>query len=126
VLVWHVLGQDLPSSNANGNGAVFMKRRNPPQLKGNVEVSLKRYGRDPYDVFIGGDREGLRALAKMLLWLADANQEATGMPDGEREHLHLSPGLHLSASSRRTELCRLDARSTGEFPCDFVAKAART
>ncbi len=99
-----------------------MKRRNPPQLKGNVEISLQRYGRDPYDVFIGGDPEGLRSLAGMLLWLADVNQEVSGMPDGEREHIHLSPGWQLSGNSRRTELCRLDAKATGDFPPNFVSK----
>ncbi len=73
-----------------------MKRNNPPLLKGNVEVSLSRYYGNRQKVFIGGDPEGLRSLAKMLLWLADVNQEETGMPDGEREHIHLSAGSQLS------------------------------
>ena len=99
-----------------------MKRINSPPLKGDVEISLQRYGRDPYDVFIGGDPEGLRSLARMIHWLADVNQEASGMPDGEREHVHLSPGFQLSGNSKRTELCRLDAKGTGDFPLNFVPK----
>lgn len=99
-----------------------MKRRYPPPLKGNVEVSINLYHSNRYKVFIGGDPEGLRSLARMLKWLADVDQEETGVPDGEREHTHLHSGFELSGNSRETELCRLDAANTGEFPKDFVPK----
>jgi hypothetical protein len=52
--------------------------------------------------------------------MADVDQEShPNMPDGEREHAHLyrdQPSGHLTPFSVTTELCRLDAKGTGEFP----------
>jgi hypothetical protein len=31
-----------------------------------------------------------------MIHVGNVNQEASGMPDGEREHVHLSPGFQLS------------------------------
>jgi hypothetical protein len=92
------------------------KRRTPsPRIKGNVEISKNRNG-----VFIGGDPQGLRSLAKLLNWLADQDQEShPNMPDGEREHVHLYNGPpplnQLTPNSVATEICRLDAKGTGEL-----------
>jgi hypothetical protein len=44
------------------------------------------------------------------------------MPDGEREHTHLSRGTHLSEFSALTELCRLDAKGTGDLPDKYNKK----
>jgi hypothetical protein len=84
----------------------------PPDLTGNVEIS-----QDKKRIVIAADPEGMKSLAKMLNWLAEVDQESIkNMPDGEREHIHLSPGTHISYSSDETEICRLDAKGTGDFP----------
>jgi hypothetical protein len=90
-----------------------------------LEISKNRSG-----VFIGGDPQGLRSLAKILVWLADVDQEThPSMPDGEREHTHLACGpaySQLSQFSVTTELCRLDAKGTGEFPEKYCGKAHKS
>ena len=93
----------------------------PSRIHGNLEISTHEG-----TVFIGGDPNGLRSLARLLVWLADADQEShSTMPDGEREHVHIYPqragGPHesLTRFSVDTELCRLDAKGTGEFPTKY-------
>jgi hypothetical protein len=90
----------------------------PSVIRGALEISKRREG-----IFIGGDPRGLRSLAKLLLWLANLDQEKhSSMPDGEREHVPLYavdptlPYNSLTPFSVMTELCRLDAKGTGEFP----------
>jgi hypothetical protein len=97
-----------------------------PAIGGHLEISKRRTG-----VFIGGDPEALRSLARLLNWLADVDQESLAtMPDGERCHVHLEsqgPVASLSAFSNDTEICRLDAKGTGDFPqryCDARRKKA--
>jgi hypothetical protein len=88
------------------------KRGFPPKIKGNLEISKRRNG-----IFIGGDPKGLRSLAELLLWLANIDQESDpNVPDGEREHTHLYCGSQLTSHSVETEICRLDAKGTGDFP----------
>jgi hypothetical protein len=88
------------------------KRGYPPKIKGNLEIHKGRNG-----IFIGGDPNGLRSLANLLHWLADVDQESDpNMPDGEREHTHMYSGSQLTSHSVDTEICRLDAKGTGEFP----------
>jgi hypothetical protein len=87
-----------------------------PQIKGLLEISRNEEG-----IFIGGDPNGLRSLAQVLLWLADVDQNARPMPDGERCHVHLhakdAEGFNsLSPFSEETQLCRLDAKGTGALP----------
>lgn len=99
--------------------------RIPTEIKGNLEISKSRAV-----VFIGGDPDGLRSLAKILNWLAEIDQDShPTMPDGEREHTHLysDPARykHLTAYSVPTELCRLDAKGTGEFPKRYRKKTRR-
>ena len=95
-----------------------MKNRPSPALTGTVEISH----REEHGEFIGGDPEGLRSLAGLLLWLADVDQEAEGMPDGERTHVHLHAGpkddtfASLTEWSQETEICRLDATGSGALP----------
>ena len=94
------------------------------RIKGHLEISKRRSG-----VFIGGDPKGLRSLAKILICLADADQEShPNMPDGEREHVHLycTPQLRqLTPFSVETEICRLDAKGTGEFPDRYLTKSRK-
>jgi hypothetical protein len=88
-----------------------------PPVEGNLEISKCRAG-----IFIGGDPDALRSLARLLVWLADVDQESLSQqPDGERVHVHLhardAEGFSsLTPFSSETELCRLDAKGTGEFP----------
>lgn len=98
----------------------------PSRIVGNLEIS-----KDRTQIFIGGDPKGLRSLAKILIWLANINQELhPNMPDGEREHVHLytaklSPNNCLTQFSITTELCRLDAKGTGVFPEKYRKKSAQ-
>jgi hypothetical protein len=77
------------------------------------------------EVMIHGDPEGLRSFAKLLMKIANLNQEdQTNLPVGAREHYHLRPNLELSKSSVQTIVGRIDAKGTGEFYDSFVAKDA--
>jgi hypothetical protein len=96
--------------------------RCPSQIRGILEISKNRDG-----VFIGGNPDGLRSLARILNWLAEIDQEShPTMPDGEREHTHLYRGTHLSEFSVLTELCRLDAKGTGDLPEIYKKLKKRT
>jgi hypothetical protein len=89
----------------------------PLELSGNISIS-----EDKDKIVITGDPEGLKSLAAMLIWLANVKQELIKeMPNGYREHIHLSPGIHISHDSSETEICRLDAKGTGEFPKTYNA-----
>lgn len=95
-----------------------MKKNRPsPAVTGRIEILHGEHG-----IFIGGDPEGLRSLAGLLIWLADVDQEINKMPDGERTHVHLHPGpdhdsfASLTEWSEETQICRLDAKGTGELP----------
>ena len=84
-----------------------------PKLEGNIEVTSWKDER----IVIAADPQGLKSLAAQLLFLADIDQESVpNMPDGERMHTHFFPGYELSGDSIETEICRLDAKGTGEFP----------
>jgi hypothetical protein len=88
-----------------------------PRIEGTLEISRSEAG-----IFIGGDPDGLRSLARLLTWLASIDQNSlSNIPDGERYHVHLHVGdakgfNSLTQSSQETELCRLDAKGTGDFP----------
>jgi hypothetical protein len=99
----------------------------PSRIIGTLEISKNRHG-----ILIIGDPKGLRSLAKLLVWLADVDQEThPNMPDGDREHVHLHPAVkkgpfaHLTQFSTLTELCRLDAKGTGDLPPRYGKKAKR-
>ncbi|MDB5144247.1 MAG: hypothetical protein JWQ66_2960 [Mucilaginibacter sp.] len=75
------------------------------------------------EVLIHGDPEGLRSFAKLLITIADLNQEnRTDFPVGAREHYHLRPNLELGKSSVEAIVGRLDAKGTGHFYDRYVAK----
>ncbi len=75
------------------------------------------------EILIHGDPEGLRSLAKLLIKIADTNQnELTELPIGASEHVHLIPKLDLSESSNKVIIGRLDAKGTGEFYKAFKPK----
>ena len=97
---------------------VFQEIEGYPGIAGNLEISIKEDG----EIFIGGDPQGLKSLATVLTWLSEVDQEKTNMPEGEREHVHLRPKSsaaelrELTRFSVATEICRLDARESGNFP----------
>lgn len=77
------------------------------------------------EISIHGDPEGLRSLAKLLIEIADLNQEEVDerdLPIGAREHYHLRPKLELANSSDTTIVGRLDAKGTGVFYNRFIPK----
>jgi len=77
------------------------------------------------EVIIHGNPEGLKSFAKLLLELAELNQEDVEdqfLPIGAREHYHLRPGIELSNSSSELIVGRLDAKGTGKFYDRFIPK----
>ena len=75
------------------------------------------------EVLIHGYPEGLRSFAKLLMKIADLNQEnQTDFPIGAREHYHLRPNLELGKSSVQAIVGRLDAKGMGRFYDRYVAK----
>jgi len=77
------------------------------------------------EVFIHGNPKGLKSFAKLLLELAELNQEDVEdkyLPIGAREHYHLRPGIELSNSSIEVIVGRLDAKGTGKFYDRFIPK----
>jgi hypothetical protein len=75
------------------------------------------------EVLIHGDPDGLKSLAKLLLKLADLNQDSVdGLPIGAREHIHLRPKFDLANSSVEVIVGRLDGKGTGAFYDKYISK----
>lgn len=77
------------------------------------------------EILIHGNPEGLKSLAKLLIEIAERNQEnvdANYLPIGAREHYHLRPGIELSKSSIEVIIGRLDAKGTGDFYERYIPK----
>ncbi|MBJ6142139.1 hypothetical protein [Hymenobacter sp. BT559] len=75
------------------------------------------------EVLIHGNPEGLKSLAKLLVEIAELNQEEIDdeyLPIGAREHYLLRPGLELSASSDQVVVGRIDAKTTGAFYARYI------
>jgi hypothetical protein len=76
------------------------------------------------DVLIHGDPEGLRSFARLLIKIADLNQdEINDLPIGAREHIHLRPDLEISKSSVEVIVGRIDAKGTGTFYDRYVVRS---
>lgn len=87
------------------------------EFEGNIETWQ--------EILIHGDPDGLRSLARLLIKIADTNQdERSDIPKGAREHIHLRPKLDLSESSNQVTIGRLDAKGTGEFYQAFIGRDA--
>jgi hypothetical protein len=81
-----------------------------------------------YEVLIHGNPEGLRSLAKLLLEIAELDQEEVDdsyLPIGAREHYRLDPGFELSKSSSSVIVGRIDAKGTGAFYARYIPKGKR-
>ncbi len=77
------------------------------------------------EVLIHGDPEGLKSFAKLLIYIADLNQEDVDekhLPIGAREHYHLRPKFELANSSDTVVVGRLDAKGTKVFYDRFIPK----
>jgi hypothetical protein len=75
------------------------------------------------EILIHGDPDGLKSFAKLLLRLADLNQDnIDGLPTGAREHIHLQPNVDLAKSSEEVIVGRLDAKGTGAFYDRYISK----
>jgi hypothetical protein len=77
------------------------------------------------EILIHGNPKGLISLAKLLIEIAELNQEEVDdkyLPIGAREHYHLRPNIELSHSSVDVIVGRLDAKGTGDFYDRFVPK----
>jgi hypothetical protein len=95
------------ASLITGNLDIFVIQ-NEDEFEGQIEKHL--------EILIHGDPKGLKSLAKLLLELADTNQnDIAELPVGAREHIHLRPGHGLSKSSEPIIIGRLDAKGTGAF-----------
>ena len=80
------------------------------------------------NILIHGNPEGLKSFAKLLIEIAELNQEKVEdkfLPVGAREHYHLRPGIELSKSSNEVIVGRLDAKGTGSFYQKFIPKDER-
>jgi hypothetical protein len=76
------------------------------------------------NILIHGDPEGLKSFAKLLTRIADLNQNnKSDLPIGAREHIHLRPDIDLSKSSVEVIVGRIDAKGTGIFYEQYVAKS---
>lgn len=103
-----------PKSEISGNLDIFISE-NENEFEGEI-VKWK-------EILIHGDSEGLKSLAKLLINLAELNQdEKTDLPIGAREHIHLQPNFDLSKSSVEVIVGRLDAKGTNEFYKRFIGK----
>jgi len=70
------------------------------------------------EILIHGNPEGLKSLAKLLIEIAELNQEDVEdkfLPIGAREHFHLRPNFELSKSSVEVIVGRLDGKGTNNF-----------
>ena len=97
------------------------------QIKGNeIEGHLDIFiSNNKTEILIHGNPEGLKSLAKLLIEIAELNQENVDnkdLPIGAREHYDLRPNIELSKSSVEVIVGRLDAKGNGEFYNRFIPK----
>jgi len=75
------------------------------------------------DILIHGDKEGLKSFARLLIRIADLDQDdLKDLPIEAREHIHLRPNLDISKSSLEVIVGRIDAKGTGVFYDRYIAK----
>jgi hypothetical protein len=108
------------------------KQKKGNEIQGELDIIIS-HNEDEIDgvttswdeVLIHGNPEGLKSFAKLLLEIAELNQEDVEdkyLPIGAREHYQLRPGIELSKSSIEVIVGRLDAKGTGEFYNSFISK----
>ena len=108
------------------------KKTKGGEIKGHLDIFVT-HNEDEFEgeilkweeIMIHGDPEGLRSLAKLLIDIADLNQEKVEdkyLPIGAREHYNLRPKFELANSSDSIIVGRLDAKGTGVFYERFIPK----
>jgi hypothetical protein len=109
------------------------KRIKGDEIEGHLDICIS-HQEDEFEgevvkweeVLIHGDPEGLRSFAKLLIEIAELNQEKVPdkyLPVGAREHYHLRCGMELSTTSvSQVVVGRLDAKGTGEFYERYIPK----
>jgi hypothetical protein len=106
------------------------KRKYRSEIDGHLDIFVSEEA-DEYEgeidkrqtVLIHGDPEGLRSFARLLLKMADLNQEELSeLPVGDSEHIHLNPGYDFSKSSVEVILGRLDQKGSDAFYDRFVPR----
>lgn len=103
------------------------------EIDGHLEIKVIENDSDEdnekwNEILILGDSDGLKSLAKQLIYLAELDQDGVDdkyLPNGAREHLHLRPNLELSKSSIETIIGRLDSKVKKEFPTSYIPKDTR-
>ena len=99
---------------------------NGNEIEGDLDIFI--YQNDDENeskIMIHGNPEGLRFFAKLLLDIADLNQEEVPeeyLPIGAREHYHLRPKIELSKGSSEVIVGRLDAKESGDYYDRFESK----
>ncbi len=69
------------------------------EIEGHLDIFVSP---NQEEILIHGNPEGLKSLAKLLIEIAEFNQEDVDdkfLPIGAREHYHLRPNIELSKSS---------------------------
>lgn len=103
------------------------------EIKGHLDIFVT-HNEDEFEgeiskwneILIHADPEGLKSFAKLLIEIAELNQEEVDdkyLPIGAREHYCLSPKLELANSSDTVIVGRLDAKGSGKFYERFIPKA---
>ena len=87
-----------------------------PENKGKLDIYSDIDEDNVQGITIIGDPDGLRYLSEVLQALADYDQDSDSSPKGEREHVHLHAKCQLGKHSCEVEVCRADAKGTGELP----------
>jgi len=90
-----------------------------PEKSGKIDIFPEISEGNSLSVTIIGDPNGLRYLAELLRNMSDLDLSGAKYPAGTREHIHLHANAQLGARSCEVEICRADARGTGELP-DFM------
>jgi hypothetical protein len=108
------------------------KRTKGNEIEGILDIFISHSGAEQNgelvarnEVLIHGNPEGLKSLAKLLLEIAELNQEEVAdayLPVGAREHYHLRPGIELATSSNQVIVGRIDAKATGAFYERYIPK----
>ena len=87
-----------------------------PKKRGKIDIFPNIINADSISITIIGNPDGLKYLARLLDFVANFDLEKSQAPSGSREHIHIHRGEQLGDYSCEVELCRADARGTGELP----------
>lgn len=90
-----------------------------PKIKGKIDIYPEILEGSIVQIVIIGDKKGLMSFSKFINTLATFDQNKNNDAIGTREHVHLHANFQLGSHSCEVEICRADAKGTGELP-DFM------